>query len=138
MNGISPKAVLIATVATLGLDIIGGIMLTAVLGGEFFRPDMSQQQIEAAARALAASKPFLLSSFVLGTLTTVLGGYLAARMAEVVPYWNALAFGVVGLVVSAFTARGLPLWFIVPAFLISLPAAVLGGHIAKLRPSEPK
>ena len=70
---------------------------------------------------------------IFSTASTVLGGYLAARLARAVPYFNALAFGVLGLVLSVLTVPDVPTWFKVLGFGLTLPAALLGGHIAKVR-----
>jgi hypothetical protein len=82
---------------------------------------------------LFQDRRYLTSVLIFGTASTVLGGYLAARLAGAIPYFNALAFGVLGLTVSMLTSGDLPTWFKIIAFGITLPAALLGGHIAKLR-----
>jgi hypothetical protein len=133
MRGVSIKAVAIALVATLGLDIVTGMILTLLLGGgELAALSASDEQArEAAVLALTNSGAFLGWSAVMGTLTTVLGGYLAARLAEQVPYMNALAFGIAGTVLALLSSRSVPLWFSVMGVAITVPAALLGGHIAK-------
>lgn len=133
MRGISLKAIAIALIATFALDIVSGIALTAILGGESLAPEMTEQQTADAIVALTTTRAFLTWSFVLGTLSTVVGGYIAVRIAKTVPYLNALAFGVLGIVFGALMAEGLPLWFNVLGFALVLPAALLGGHIAKRR-----
>jgi hypothetical protein len=68
---------------------------------------------------------------ILGTLTTAVGGYVAARLAKSVPYWNALVFGIVGIIVGILMAGDLPLWYTVLGFGLTLPAALLGAYICK-------
>jgi hypothetical protein len=133
MRGVSIKAVAIALVATLGLDIVTGMVLTLLLGGDQL-PAMSTGDAkarEAAMLALANSPAFLGWSSVLGTLTTVLGGYLAARMAQYVPYMNALAFGLAATVLSLPMSSSVPRWLSVLGIAITVPAALVGGHIAR-------
>jgi hypothetical protein len=131
MKNISFKAVAIAVLATLGLDIVSGIVLTMILGGDTFAPGLTEQQTKEAVARLTSSDAFLRSSLVLGTLTTVIGGYIAARLAQTVPYFNALAFGIVGVLFGVAAAGTLPLWYEIIGFGVALPAALLGGHIAK-------
>lgn len=131
MSAISFKAVALAVVAMMGLDILSGIALSTILAGPEFDREMTDEQARAAFAALVLTRPFLIGSAVLGTLTTVIGGYLAARLAGTLPYMNAFAFGVVGIVLGAVMSKGLPLWYNVLGFTIVLPAALLGGHIAK-------
>jgi MFS family permease len=132
MRGVSFKAVAIALVATLGLDIVVGMVLTSVLGGsQLPGPEATEQQVREAMLALTKTPAFLGWSAVLGTLTTVLGGYLAARMADQVPYMNALAFGIAGMLVGLLSAHTVPPWFSVLGLVLTVPAALLGGNIAK-------
>ena len=133
MRGISFKAVAVAFLATLGLDICSGIVLTLLLGAESFAPELTEQQMNDAVVALSTTRGFLIASLVFGTLTTVVGGYIAARMAQFVPYLNAFVFGLVGIIFGALMAKGSPLWFNLLGFAFILPAALLGGHIAKRR-----
>ena len=71
---------------------------------------------------------------MLGTLTTIVGGYVCAKVANRLPYMNAAALGVVGLVVGVLLADGdSPLWFNVLGLLVVLPSALLGGHFAKVQ-----
>ena len=90
-------------------------------------------ELRAAMLVLFQDTRYLTLVLVFGTASTVLGGYLAARLAPSVPYFNALAFGVLGLIVSTLTSGDLPLWFKIVGFAVTLPAALLGGHIAKLQ-----
>lgn len=82
---------------------------------------------------MTLSTNFLLGSIILGTLSTMVGGYLAARIAKKEPYWNAGAIGVLGIVLGLLLAKDYPLWFNVVGFLLALPAALLGGHLARSR-----
>ena len=132
MRTISIKAVVLASLAVFGVDIVSSLILFDAFGG----PDldgMSDEQMRAAMLVLFQDTRYLTLALILGTASTVLGGYLAARLAKGVPYFNALAFGVLGLVVGLFTSSDLPIWFKVIGFGLTLPAAVAGGHIAKLQ-----
>lgn len=133
MHHISIRAVVLATLAVIGVDIISHLILTRLFNGPPFGSDMSQEQLRQAFLVLFQDTRYMTLSLILSTASTVLGGYLAARLAGSVPYFNALAFGALGLTVNLLMSTDLPLWFMVIGFGLTLPAALLGGHIAKLR-----
>jgi hypothetical protein len=137
MPSISIRAVILATLAVLGIDILSGMMLTQLFGGPGFDSNLSKEEIRHAYQVLMQDVRYLTLGLILGTASTVLGGYLAARLARSMPYYNALAFGVLGMLISVIGSGDLPTWLKIVGLGLSLPAAVLGGHIAKLRMSKP-
>lgn len=137
MPGISIKAIILASLAVVGVDIVSGMLLTQMFGGPGLGSGLSDEELRRAYQVLMQDVRYLTLGLVLGTASTVLGGYLAARLARSVPYFNALAFGVLGLLISAIGSGEVPTWFKVAGLLLTLPAALLGGHFAKLRMSKP-
>ena len=137
MPNISIQAVILATLAVLGVDILTGMMLTQVFGGPGFSSELSEDEIRRAYQVLMQDVRYLTLGLLLGTASTVLGGYLAARLARSTPYFNALAFGVLGLLISSIGSGDVPAWAKVVGLLLTLPAALLGGHLAKLKMSKP-
>ncbi len=133
MKGISIKAVIIATVVTFVLDTVIGIALVVMLGRDIPFSSLTEAEASEALRALSLTTTYLMVSMALGTLTTVNGGYLAGRLGGQLPYLNALAFGVVGVILGVMLSSGLPWWFIVLGLGLTLPAALLGGYLAKAR-----
>jgi hypothetical protein len=133
MHNISIRAVVLASLAVFGIDIISNLLLSRLFDGPTFGSGMTEEQVRSELQVLFQDRRYLTSVLIFGTASTVLGGYLAARLAGAVPYFNALAFGVLGLTVSMLTSGDLPTWFKIIAFGITVPAALLGGHIAKLR-----
>jgi hypothetical protein len=136
MPSISIRAVILASLAVMGVDIMSSMVLTQLFGGPGFDSGLSEEQIRAAYQVLLQDVRYLTLGLILGTASTVLGGYLAARLAGSVPYFNALAFGVLGLMISVIGSGDLPTWFKLTGLLLTLPAAVLGGHLAKLHMSK--
>lgn len=135
MHNISVRAVILASLAVFGVDIVTGFILITLFGGPSFGSGMTDEQMRAALQVLFQDARYLTFALICGTASTVLGGYLAARLARAVPYFNALAFGLLGLMVSLLTSGDLPLWSKVIGYTLALPAALLGGHIAKVRMS---
>jgi hypothetical protein len=131
MRGISIRAIALATLAVFGIDFLSGMVLVGVFGG----PPMNatEEQIRAAVAALNANSNYLLAALVLGTASTVIGGYLTARLARSVPYFNAFAFGALAVLLGIPMSADLPTWFRVVGLGLTIPAALLGGYLSKRR-----
>ena len=73
---------------------------------------------------------FIPWAMVLGSATTVGGGYLAARIARRVPYYHGLAMGVVGVVyiLALWEAGGGAIQYF--GLLSTIPLSILGAHFA--------
>lgn len=132
MTRFDPKAITIAMLLSLALDVVGGMLLLAVFG-DGLDPNLPPEQMAAVIEAVLQDTGFMLASLAYGTATTVFGGYVAARLARAYPYFNALAVGVLGIVLGLLLSSGAPWWFDALAYLITLPAALLGGRLAPRR-----
>jgi hypothetical protein len=137
MQGISIRAVILASLAVLGVDIISGELLARMFGAPGLFSGAPEDEIRRAYQVLVQDVRYLSLGLILGTASTVLGGYLAARLAGTVPYFNAAAFGLLTLLVNSIGMGEVPLWLWIMGLLLTMPAALLGGHIAKQRMSRP-
>lgn len=133
MTRFDPKAIIIAMLLSLALDVVGGVALVVSFGLQV-TSQMTPEETQAAIEAITRTDGFIFASLLWGTATTVFGGFVAARVARSHPYFNALAVGVLGIVLGLLMGGEAPLWFDALAFLVSVPAAVVGGHIALRRP----
>jgi len=133
MIKISIKGVILAIVVVLILDIIAGIVTGAIFGSLSFKEGMTMQQMNEAAVAVTHTTGFLLGIVVFETLSTILGGYIAAQVAKNNYYMNAAVIGVLGILLNALTCTDYPLWFNSSVVLLVLPAALLGGYLARPR-----
>ena len=133
MTRFDPKAIIIAMLLSLALDVVGGVALVVSFGLQV-TAQMTPEETQAAIEAVTRTDGFIFASLLWGTATTVFGGFVAARVARSHPYFNALAVGVLGLVLGLLMGGQAPFWFDALAFLVSVPAAVAGGHIALRRP----
>ena len=131
MNRVSPKALLLSLAVMLALDTLGGMILTIFFASQSIHGNTTPEQTRAAVEAMNQSSGFLLSALAYGTITTILGGYLAARLAKRLPYFNAGAFGLSSIAIGIILAGNSPLWFDIVGFFVTLPAAVFGGHLSK-------
>jgi hypothetical protein len=132
MSRISLKAVVLGFGAVLVLDALVGAVLLAILGGDVLVEGKSEHQVIEAIQASGSGLAFLLSSVVLGSLTTVVGGYLAAHIAKSYPYFNALALGLLGGAFGLLFWPQYPLWFNLLGLVLVVPAALLGAHVLTL------
>lgn len=120
MNGISIKGIVIALLAVIAGDIIGGIALGVGLSIATWPSKIDPMGTE-----------MLVLGAIVGTITTIIGGYIAASIAKTCYYKNAAILGGVGAILGILMAGEYPLWFNVICFLSVFPAALLGGHLAK-------
>lgn len=126
------KSVAMAMAITLLLDSLTGILLTLFMGRKALPPGASQADLQKAFEAVSQQPAYLGASLLLGSASTLLGGYLAARMAGRLPYLNSAAYGVLGLALVLWLgAPDTPLWFDLLGDLSTLPLALAGGHWAR-------
>jgi hypothetical protein len=135
MTRFDPKAIFIAMLFSLALDVVGAVLLHSVFGPGLSE-DMTPEQLKAAVEAMQQGSGFLLASLLYGTGTTVFGGYVAARLSHAYPYFNALAIGVLGIVLGLLLTSASPWWYDALAYLVSVPAALLGGHLRQQRRNQ--
>lgn len=129
MRGIDIKAIVLATLAVFGIDFASSLALVAVFSEPLV--NVTDAQAEAAMRALAQNPGYLKAAIVLGTASSIVGGYLVARLASSLPYFNALVFGVLGTLLGALLSVDLPAWSRIIGLGLTIPAALLGAYISK-------
>ncbi|HEX2494953.1 MAG TPA: hypothetical protein VHK24_14370 [Steroidobacter sp.] len=138
MRDISIKAIVLATLAVFGIDVVSGFVLLLFFGGRVIESGMNDEQRSAAMLALTQDSGYLTAALILGTASTVLGGYLTSRLARKLPYFNALAFGALGVVLGWFMSTESPTWFRAIALAATIPAALLGAYAHGRRPRPPQ
>jgi hypothetical protein len=132
MKRIDPKAVFIAMLLSLLLGLVGSSLVTAAFSSEL-DSNMGPEQVSA---ALLQHTDFLLVLLFLDAITTVIGGYVAARLARGYPYFNALAIGLLGIalgIVLELLGSDVPGWVDAISYIVAVPAALFGGNLAKPR-----
>jgi hypothetical protein len=130
IGNIDIRAVVLATLAVFGIDFIAGIVLFSIFSSGQIT-NASDEQVRAAAVALARDPGYLRAALILGTASTVVGGFLVARIARSIPYFNALAYGGIGMVLSSLTTGELPTWFRVVGIGLTVPASLLGAYFSR-------
>jgi hypothetical protein len=133
MNGINLKGLLLAVLAVLGIDLFSETVLINLFGA--FPEHPTEDQVHTGIAALYRHPGYLTGAIVLGTASTVLGGYLTARLAQRLPYYNALAFGafyaVFGLVLGSIGPVTPPAWLRTTGVVLTVGAALAGAHLYK-------
>ena len=130
IGNIDIRAVVLATLAVFGIDFIAGIVLFSIFSSGQIT-NASDEQVRAAAMTLARDPGYLRAALILGTASTVVGGFLVARIARSIPYFNALAYGGIGMVLSTLTTSELPTWFRLVGIGLTVPASLLGAYLGR-------
>lgn len=113
----SIKGVLLGCLVTFVLDILGGYLLISLLA-----KDMSEESFKAASPEI-----LMLPYSLFFRVTTILGGFIAAKYGKLAPYKTA-AF--VGAQMWMFLCTGdNTLRVFVITFLLTVPAALLGAFL---------
>ena len=134
IKNIDFRAIVLATLAVFGIDFVTGIVLFSAFAENV--ANANDEQVRAAAVALANDPGYLRAALILGTASTIVGGFLVARIARSIPYFNALAYGVLGMVLSILMTGELPTWFRVVGIALTVPASLLGAYFAKRAPAK--
>ena len=130
MKRFSVRAIVCGALVMVTLDLLTGVVSYMVFGGDALPAGASSDDIKAVAELVQQNDAYLLSALVFGTLTTVFGGYVTARLARQLPLLNACALGVIGIAVG-FLLGGpgaSPAWFDAIGYLSIVPAAIVGGY----------
>ena len=136
MPRISLHALLVAFCLEILVDLLFGQLIFAMFAGERLVADMSQEEVLAVAKVVIDTTPYLPVLFVFGSLTTVAGAYLAARLARRIPYYHGLGMGIIGLLYGlVFWSREV-IWLDYIGMLMTIPLSLLGAHLARKRMLE--
>ena len=129
LRHIDIRAIVLATLAVFGIDFVTGIVLFSMFAD--LPANASDEQVRAVAVALANDRGYLRAALILGTASTVVGGFLVARIARRIPYFNALGYGVLGMVLGTLMTGELPLWFRIVGIGVTVPASLLGAYFGR-------
>jgi len=131
MHRISLLAVISAFLVEIVVDEIRSYVQLILFAIGAITPGMSEVESQKVLVAITQSPSYMTCLVVLGTATTIGGGYLAARIAKTFPYYNGLAIGLVGLAFGLYMWRLNPLWLNVFSVITVIPASIYGAHLAK-------
>jgi predicted Na+-dependent transporter len=131
-TGATWKAVLFGVTTDLFGTTIAGMVLLVAFSGMLVSQGQAPEDI---GPMLLQSNQYLLVSLVVGLSFTVLGGYVAARVANHREYRHAFIVGVIVLIIGEVMVSGdptgMPLSIRIIGDLLVLPAALLGAHLRR-------
>lgn len=135
---ISIKAIIVGFLSDFVASTVFSILLSFLAAIIIAGKGYGGEELEKMLFTVMKDTPYRLFSLVAGLGFTMLGGYIAARLAKNGEIFHAGAVGVLNIIFGLYF---LPLhftWYNLLAFTLILPAAVIGGKIAKERRLNPK
>lgn len=138
-RSISIKAIAIGSAIDIGGSILGGVLYIVVyfmlLASQGVEPEEMQR------RALT-DPTYYVVSVTLGLAFMTLGAYVAGRVAGRRELAHGLWIALIAIVVSVLLVRAAdiihyPAWYLPASFGLTIPAALLGGYLARRRARAP-
>jgi len=131
-TGSTLKAVAFGVLTDLLGTTLGGVVLVVVFSSVLIGQGHAPDRLGA---LLVDSSAYLAVSLAVGLSFTVLGGYVAARVANRREYWHALIVGVIVLVIGevmiSADPTSMPLSIRVIGDLLVVPGALFGAHLRR-------
>ena len=124
MTGINIRAIILGIITDISATFFFIMVFVPLVG--------NGASVEAVDELITNTGP-LFFFFIGGSLCTVLGGFVAATIGSLAPYKNSVFVGAFGLILGVLSAGSSPLWLTLSGFIITVPAALLGGYLAILR-----
>ncbi len=125
------KAVIVGAVA----DNAGTFLFMMILASALLSTGLSEDQVMNRMKSISG----LLLQLIVGLCCTVLGGYVAGRMAGRAEVLQGALVAALGMIVALiFREGGTPVWLGIAGFAGMLPAGMGGGYLAYRRRSDLK
>jgi ABC-type multidrug transport system permease subunit len=127
MKKINIKAVIIGTLVDIGSSIAFGVAIGIVVGIIYASSNGSMEGFE----EYSVTNVTLLTTYLIVGLACVsLGGYVAGKIAKENETVNALAVGVIAILLGILFTSYYPVWFNAASFALILPFAYFGGILS--------
>lgn len=136
MPRISLHALVTAFSSEILVDLLVHHVVVAIFAGDLLVAGMSQDAIREVLKTISGTTPYLPVMFTCGSITTVAGAWLAARLAKRVPYYHGLAMGIIGVVFALFFWSDQATWLDYFGLLTTIPLSLFGAHLARKRMLE--
>ena len=126
LSDIKLKAVIVGAVA----DNAGTLFAMKLLAALLSLTGLSEDEVMGRLKSTSG----MLLGLIIGLGCTVLGGYIAGRIARKAERTHGALVAVIGMVIALiFRDSGDPVWFDIVGFAGMLPAGMLGGRLAQQR-----
>jgi hypothetical protein len=134
-SGIRIRPVILgAVIDYVATHILIVLYLFASLGKD---GGVSEEALEKALQDTLSSQDGLFTLLLIGVLGTILGGYIAGRMAKSDQVKHGALVGAASLILGALQAGAsgaeslVPYWYQLLGYLLAIPAGALGGYLAQ-------
>ena len=126
LTDIKLKAVVFGAIVDNG----GTLLIMTLLAAALVSTGLSEDEVMRRMKSASG----LLLGLIIGLGFTVLGGYIAGRMARSAERMHGALVAVIGMVLALiFHEGGVPVLFDIAGFVAMLPAGLFGGHLAQKR-----
>jgi predicted cobalt transporter CbtA len=131
-RGSTWAAVLAGLAADVGGTFAGGIVVSFVLGVVLAIGGMPPEEMDG---YMSGSAGYQVFSLLFGLAFTVLGGYVAARVANYRELWHGMLLGIASLafgeIFIAMFDPGVQVWQRIAGFLLAVPAGIYGASLRR-------
>lgn len=132
-SALNIKAIIIGFAADFAASTIFGIALSFFMAVVLAVKGYRDAELEKTLIALLDGTTYRILSLIVGLGFTMMGGYMAGRIARSGEYVHSAAVGLLNLLFGIFFIGMYLSWSSVIAFLLVLPAAIMGGDMARKR-----
>jgi hypothetical protein len=126
-KGISIKAIVLGVLADIGGSLVVGIAYGIVLAAIMVIKGIRPEEIGAHLQGPIIEIP----SLFIGFGFTLLGGFVAGRVAKQSEILHGAIVGALGIPLGFLVCGSFPLWFNIISCAGVLPAGMAGGYLAK-------
>ena len=123
------KAVVLGCLTDLSGSLAVGLVYGVVLGISMAVKGIPQEEIGTRLQGLIV----LIPSFFIGFGFTLLGGFVAGRIAKHSESLHGGIVGAIGILLGFLFYGSFPLWYNIISFAGVVPAGMAGGYLAKQR-----
>jgi hypothetical protein len=118
------RAIIVGAIA----DNAGTLLLMTLLAAALVSSGLSQDEVMTRMKSTNG----LLLGLIIGLGCTVMGGYIAGRMAKGSEIFHGALVALAGMIIALiFRESGTPLWFEILGLVGMLPAGMAGGYLAQ-------
>ena len=125
------KAIFIGFVSDFAASTIFGIALSFFMAVVLAIKGYKDAELETQLIGLLDGTTYRILSLIVGLGFTMMGGYLAGRIAKSGEYFHSGAVGLLNVFFGLFFIGMYFSWYSVIAFLLVFPAAIIGGDMAR-------
>ncbi|MFA5340032.1 MAG: hypothetical protein WC317_07810 [Candidatus Omnitrophota bacterium] len=125
---INIKALVVGVLTDLGSSIVLGIILGVVAAIILIAQGVPPKEVAVRLQG----QMLLIPSMIIGLGGTLLGGFVAGRIAKDYEVFHGGIVGCISILLGFFFWSSCPLWYNLAGLIVTIPCGMLGGNIAKI------